>query len=379
MKKIVCSVCGGSKIIKQGSLYVCQDCGIFYNEEDIKNMIQDDIESPEESNAPKVEVNRDEIKNKYYLDISYTLAKRASDDEQHSLAMKYYEQLSSKYQFHWEPHFMKAYHKVKLCKVSEMKEGINSLKDATLKSIDLIEQYEENESEKYQVLNSIMDKCLTISDICFKEIMKGYDSFRLEPSTEITTNMESSAYSCIQLLYEVADTVNEKYGAHTTFLEETIKKLWNLGVDNHQIMVKYLPNSNKHQNIINEYLKKTGRILTELKKETPNQRKVVEEVSEMSTRYEKDPLYALALEATDGGNYEKAIKYYEQLVVRYPQYWQPHFMLAYNKAIFCKIVEIGKRAQTLEQVTKEAFKLVEKHITSKKEKIIAIQYMAGYC
>ena len=39
MKKLTCEMCGGTDLIKQDGVFVCQSCGISYSVEDAKRMM----------------------------------------------------------------------------------------------------------------------------------------------------------------------------------------------------------------------------------------------------------------------------------------------------------------------------------------------------
>lgn len=41
MKKMVCEVCGGTELVKQNGVFVCQVCGAMYSMEDVKNLLTD--------------------------------------------------------------------------------------------------------------------------------------------------------------------------------------------------------------------------------------------------------------------------------------------------------------------------------------------------
>ena len=41
-KKIQCEVCGATGLVKEGNIFVCQECGVGYKLEDMKKLVKDD-------------------------------------------------------------------------------------------------------------------------------------------------------------------------------------------------------------------------------------------------------------------------------------------------------------------------------------------------
>ena len=51
MKKIVCEICGSANIVKQDGNFVCQDCGIKYSASEVKALMKETEEKPEDNGA----------------------------------------------------------------------------------------------------------------------------------------------------------------------------------------------------------------------------------------------------------------------------------------------------------------------------------------
>ena len=72
MKQMVCEMCGGTDLIKQDGVFVCQTCGCKYSIEEAKKMM---IEGNVDVSGSTVKVDTsDELKN------LYELARRAKTD-----------------------------------------------------------------------------------------------------------------------------------------------------------------------------------------------------------------------------------------------------------------------------------------------------------
>jgi len=97
MKALVCEMCGGSNLVKQEGVFVCQNCKTKYSVEEAKRMM---IEGTVDVSGSTVKVD-----NTAKLDNLYKIARRAREDANFEQALKYYEQLLTEDPENWEPAF----------------------------------------------------------------------------------------------------------------------------------------------------------------------------------------------------------------------------------------------------------------------------------
>ena len=84
MKQLTCELCGGTDLVKQDGVFVCQNCGTKYTVEEAKKMM---IEGTVDvQGTVKIDAS-DKVKNLYIM------ARRAKDDNNAELASKYYEMI----------------------------------------------------------------------------------------------------------------------------------------------------------------------------------------------------------------------------------------------------------------------------------------------
>ena len=84
MKQLTCELCGGTDLVKQDGVFVCQNCGTKYTVEEAKKMM---IEGTlDVQGTVKIDAS-DKVKNLYIM------ARRAKDDNNAELASKYYEMI----------------------------------------------------------------------------------------------------------------------------------------------------------------------------------------------------------------------------------------------------------------------------------------------
>lgn len=97
MKRLTCEMCGGTDLVKQDGLFVCQNCGTRYSLEEAKKMMIDGI----------VDVSGSTVKldTRAELQNLYQLARRTKADRNNSSAQKYYEQILLQESSSWEAYF----------------------------------------------------------------------------------------------------------------------------------------------------------------------------------------------------------------------------------------------------------------------------------
>jgi uncharacterized Zn finger protein (UPF0148 family) len=102
MKKLTCEMCGGTDLVKQDGLFVCQHCGAKYSIDEAKKMmVEDTVEV-----TGTVKIDSSEI-----LEKSLKNARRAKDDNNIELAEKYYEEVIDSDPENWEAIFYNTYFK----------------------------------------------------------------------------------------------------------------------------------------------------------------------------------------------------------------------------------------------------------------------------
>ena len=117
MKKLVCEMCGGSDLIKQEGVFVCQNCGTKYSVEEAKKMMMEGTVSIEGTvsvdGVVKVDTS-DDVKNLYIL------ARRAREADNSENACKYYNEIILKDPNSWEANFYLVYYHACNCKQGQI-------------------------------------------------------------------------------------------------------------------------------------------------------------------------------------------------------------------------------------------------------------------
>ncbi|MBR4900862.1 MAG: hypothetical protein IKZ46_07965 [Victivallales bacterium] len=98
LRQMKCDMCGGTDLVKQEGLFVCQHCGAKYSVEEARKMMM-------EGDGDLVVSGTIKIDNNAKLENLYTLARRELKLDNVQEALKYYEAIMVEDPNNWEPIF----------------------------------------------------------------------------------------------------------------------------------------------------------------------------------------------------------------------------------------------------------------------------------
>ena len=174
MKKLVCEMCGGSDLVKQDGVFICQNCGTKYSVEEARKMMVEGTVSVEGTVAVEGTVKVDKSEELKKL---YTLARRAKESDNTDNAVRYYTQIEMQDPNSWEAYFYLIYFKARTTTIREIPDDCKNLSNCFPTVVKLILQSEENDSEKRNAMITIMQEVSTISNIMTSSIQDISDKF----------------------------------------------------------------------------------------------------------------------------------------------------------------------------------------------------------
>lgn len=159
MKRLICEMCGGTDLVKQDGVFVCQNCGMKYSVEEAKKMMV------EVEGTVKVD-NSEKLKNLYQT------ARRYRDQDNNESAAKYYDMILAEDPDSWEALFYSVYCNAWTCTIAGMSVAISKVTNCVSDVYELINKNETPE-DTLRYGEEVNNKCKYMSD-SFKAIAKNH-------------------------------------------------------------------------------------------------------------------------------------------------------------------------------------------------------------
>lgn len=223
MKQLTCEMCGGTDLIKQDGVFVCQNCGMKYSVEEAKRMM---IEGTVDVQGT-VKVDNSAFVQKYLAN-----ARRAKQKEDWAETEKYYNMVEQNDPTNIEAIFYSTFARVKSALLeAETSDKRQSIFNVLIKSVSIIDDNYDSANEEHQkLLFEIMDD------------IKGLKEGNIVPTTHLQEYVTKNGYGSIvdrsqiveseplYVTYEMIDQVFEAYmdslaNIIVEYSPEPIKKL----------------------------------------------------------------------------------------------------------------------------------------------------------
>ncbi|MBR5569756.1 MAG: TFIIB-type zinc finger domain-containing protein [Oscillospiraceae bacterium] len=169
MKQLKCEMCGGTDLVKQDGLFICQSCGVKYSVEEAKKMMVEIDGTVEVKGTVKVD-HTDKVKNLYQL------ARMDIDKESCGNAQRYYEGILLEEPTSWEAQFFVEYIKCWNSKVKELYTAPMAFSDCLDGIINLIKNCENNVNQQRVALATICTRSEKMFDMLFSAAKNRYDT-----------------------------------------------------------------------------------------------------------------------------------------------------------------------------------------------------------
>ncbi len=159
MKQLTCEMCGGTDLIKQDGVFMCQNCGMKYSVEEAKRMM---IEGTVDVQGT-VKVDNSAFVEKYLAN-----ARRAYEKEDWEEVEKYYNMVEQNAPNNMEAVFFSAFGKAMLSMTDDDYYKRQQKFNVLIKSISVInDYYEVTNEDKQMVLNKIADAITKMYNVTF--------------------------------------------------------------------------------------------------------------------------------------------------------------------------------------------------------------------
>lgn len=150
MKQLVCEMCGGTDLIKQDGVFVCQHCGVKYTVEEARKMMVEGVVNVQGT----VTIDRSGE-----LELLYRAARNARETSDDESAVRHYENISARDPNSWEALFYLVVLKTNSIKNSEIQSSAVSVSNCLPKVFSLIKEYVPEEADRKQAVWEVTQQC----------------------------------------------------------------------------------------------------------------------------------------------------------------------------------------------------------------------------
>lgn len=169
MKQLVCEMCGGTDLIKQDGVFVCQSCGVKYSVEEAKKMM---IEGTVDVSGSTVKIdNSDKLGN------LLVLARRAKDEDDTENALRYYSEITLIDPLNYEAVFYSKVFKVFNSTMGQLAVGVQGITKTLDTVFELIKTKESLATIKPIIYELILD--IHNSVVCIDDVVMHSDAYDL--------------------------------------------------------------------------------------------------------------------------------------------------------------------------------------------------------
>ena len=193
MKQLKCELCGGTNLVKQDGMFVCQDCQTKYTVEEAKKMMLDSGDS-EDPIAVEVDTSKE-------LQNLYVLARRAREDGNSEKAEEYYNQILMKDASSWEAYFYTTYFQSMNCKIGEIKSAAIRICNCEDTTFNLIKDTISDKQEQKRIVDEVATRLIKISSMLFNSYKSYYDGISYTVRANFMQKYVNACYVSTEIVY----------------------------------------------------------------------------------------------------------------------------------------------------------------------------------
>lgn len=249
MKQLTCEMCGGTDLIKQDGVFVCQSCGTKYSVEEAKRMM---IEGTVEVQGVVKVDSSEKLKNLYQI------ARRARDDENSENAAKYYDLILQEDPMSWEASFYVVYYSAMQTNIANIQGAANKINNCGDTVLKLIKDTVTDSAEQQKAVSEVALRVEIISTMLFSAAKSHYDGIDSAQFTSLCNQKWiNRAFACFQTMYSLGDQLEalfpEKYAC------DLAVTAWKTGINWHNSVIPLLSDKVGNRNSIEARAQKVAK------------------------------------------------------------------------------------------------------------------------
>lgn len=246
MNALKCEMCMSSDIVKDGGVFICQNCGTKYSVEEVKKMM---IEGTVDVSGSTVKLDySSELKN------LYEIARRAKNDNNSENAQKYYEQILVKDPSSWEANFYTVFYQSMNCKIAGIQNAAVRLCNCEDTVLKLIRDNVKDCCERFRCLTEVSGRLKSISSLLYNSAMKHYNGIGDSIRYRYTQEMLNNCCSARNIVYYFGDYVTSIFG--DDYGLSIAVSCWKQGIAQHKELLPFFQDKVVNKNVILKYSSK---------------------------------------------------------------------------------------------------------------------------
>ena len=249
MKRLTCEMCGGTDLVKDGGVFVCQSCGCKYSVEEAKKIMVEGVVDVTGSTV-KVDTSGE-------LTNLYQIARRARDDENSENAAKYYDMILVKDPTSWEASFYVVYYKALQCKIGEIRSAAISISNCQDSVLGLIRDHVPDDEQEAAV-KEMMYRSMTIAKLLAAGATNHFAGISNDIQGNYRKEYNDRCDACIGIVYICGLCIARVFWEKPE-IAAIASEAWKEGIAMEKRMLQSLWNQIEHEKNMRSYAKRVGK------------------------------------------------------------------------------------------------------------------------
>ena len=254
MKQLTCEMCGGTNLVKQDGMFVCQSCGCKYTLEEARKLMGMDG-APAEA-APAVGSATVKVDTSEKLTKLYQIARRARDDNNAENAAKYYDLILQEDPMSWEASFYTVYYSAMQTNIANIQSAAHKVHNCLGSVLGLIRD-QLPEEEQAKAVGEVSVRVGTISTMLANAAKNHYDNTDASIKNNYTQEYIDRVAAARDTVYDLGDMIEKTFSADAT--RQFAPSLWKIGISLHKTILPQLADQSFNNRLIDQYAKKIGK------------------------------------------------------------------------------------------------------------------------
>ena len=290
MKQLTCKMCGGSDLIKQDGVFVCQNCGMKYSVEEANKIMIEGVVKVQ--GTVKIDFS-DQIEK------LYELARRSKENNDTKDAEIYYSKILLNDPNSWEANFYHVYYRAINCTIAQMEVAANNVKNSLYSIFSLAKGL--NDDRREEAINEIFERVISLAKLLVSTAVSHHEKTGESIRYELEPARDNRIFAAVEMLISLGDEGLNSFPQETYLVYEAYR----VALD---ILELKILSGKKHAKLLSSCKTKLYSVSASYKERAYYQ--IINRIPKAKT---KEEFEVICLELTEIGlGYLDSIKYYNQ-------------------------------------------------------------------